>query len=794
MGAPPHARPRAWLLHACLVASAWLAPLAADAADAPLAPPAAAAGELYLEVKVNGRSTGNVVRFVQPPGQASLRAAADDLRTLGIVPAAGDAADYDLARIPGLTYTYDAAAQSIDLHVSDAVRTPFVVETRSTRALGQGSASPGAVFNYDLYARLGAAGQASALTEVRLFDDRGVFSSTALARMQGVKQGEGMSASVLRYDTSWSHANPETLTSVQVGDFISRSLSWSRSVRMGGVEWRKNFDLRPDMLTYPVPQIGGSAVVPSSVSLYVNQMQQYAGTVPDGPFVLNQVAGLNGAGQATLVTRDALGREVASTIPLYIDTRLLAPGFDDYALGAGFVRRNYGIQSFTYAPQPAITGSLRRGLTDMFTVEAHGEASTRVANGGAGVLMRLGNAGVVNGSLAASRAGGTIAASGGQASVGYQYLSPRYSIDAQSTRATAHYADLGSLEGTDVVRASDRLTLQAGLPHGQNLSFSYVGLRYGERAMARIAALAYGMQVTPRSNLSVNAYRDLDNPRAQGLMMTLSVTLPGRVGASATAGSQAGARSRTLALAQAGEVAASPGWSIQQGSQNGSDYLQGQAQYVSSTAQYSASLQRDAGRTQGALGMTGSLVAMNDRVLPARQTGTAFALVSTGLPDVTVLQENRPIGRTDRYGDLLVPNLVPYSVNRLGIDAEDLPLEVQVNQATMEVVPQRLAGVLANLRVERYDGATVKLVDAAGQPVPSGAVVAFASGVDSSIVGYDGIVFVAHVKPENELTLNWTASTGAGRCVVRFAYDINTAAPGATIGPLVCQSEKVPLQ
>jgi outer membrane usher protein len=96
--------------------------------------------------------------------------------------------------------------------------------------------------------------------------------------------------------------------------------------------------------------------------------------------------------------------------------------------------------------------------------------------------------------------------------------------------------------------------------------------------------------------------------------------------------------------------------------------------------------------------------------------------------------------------------------------------------------------------VERYDGATVTLVDAAGQPVPSGAVVAFASGVDSSIVGYDGIVFVAHVKPENELTLNWTASTGAGRCVVRFAYDINTAAPGATIGPLVCQSEKVPLQ
>jgi outer membrane usher protein len=566
---------------------------------------------------------------------------------------------------------------------------------------------------------------------------------------------------------------------------------------MGGVEWRKNFDLRPDVLTYPVPQIGGSAVVPSNVSLYVNQMQQYSGAVPDGPFVLNQVAGLNGAGQATVVTRDALGREVATTIPLYIDTRLLAPGFDDYALGAGMVRRNYGYRSFSYAPQPALTGSMRRGLTDRFTLEAHGEASTQLLNGGAGLLARIGNIGVLNAALAGSRAAGDIQAAGLQASVGYQYLSPTWAIDAQSTRASANYADLGSLEGTPVVRANDRVTLHGAISTRQNVSVSYVGQRLGVTPMARIAAVAYGLQITPGINLNVNAYRDLGDARTRGVQATLSFTLPGRMGASATAGSQGGAASRSLALSRAGEVAASPGWSIQQNTQGGASALQAQAQYISSTAQYSGSVQRDSSGSQGSLGIAGSIVAMNGRILPARQTGDAFALVSTGMPNVTVMQENRAIGRTDRHGDLLVPDLVPYVVNRLGIDADELPAEAQVAQSTMEVVPQRLVGVLAQLKVERYDGATVKLVDGAGKPVPSGATVAFAGGEPETIVGYDGIVFVAHARPHNALTLRWSADTsreGAptvdGSCLATFTYDLPTSVAGAMIGPVVCQPLK----
>jgi outer membrane usher protein len=399
----------------------------------------------------------------------------------------------------------------------------------------------------------------------------------------------------------------------------------------------------------------------------------------------------------------------------------------------------------------------------------------------------------VNAALAVSRSNGN----GAQASVGYQYLSPRFAVDVQSTRASRGHADLGTLEGTPIVRANDRATINFALASTRNVSLSYVGLRQGAAAPARIAALAWGAQIARGVALNVNAFRDLDNGRARGMSATLSVALPGRMGASASASRQSGATSHSLSLARAGEVAVSPAWSIQQGGQAGNQYGQAQVQYTGSTAQYSGQLQRDGGATHAALGMSGAIVAMNERILPARQTGAAFALVSTGLPNVMVLQENRAIGRTDSRGDLLVPDLVPYAVNRLGIDPDELPAEAMVAISTMEVVPQRQSGVVATLPVTRYDGATVAVVDGAGKPIPSGAAVTFGSGDAPTIVGYDGVVFVAHVKPKNMLTLRWMpeqdAATGTAReqrCIVRFNYDSQAQAPGATLPPVTCHLEK----
>lgn len=744
-----------------------------------------AAQELYLEVRIDGRPTGAVLPFRRlPDGRlvgdaASLREAGLDTARLTL-PASGSV---ELDAVQGLRFAFDAAAQSVDLRVEDALRDPTVLRPRPLRQAEQGNASPGLLLNYDLYARFGGQRGLSALNEVRWFGGHGVLTSSGNAVLHGGQRR------YIRYDTSWTRSDPATLSTLQVGDFVTPSLNWSRSYRMAGVEWRRNFELRPDLQTYPVAAITGSAVVPSSVSLYVNGVQQMAREVQGGPFVVDGVGGLNGAGQATLVTRDALGRSVSRSVPLYVDTRLMAAGLSDFALSAGVLRRDYGMESFRYAGTPVASASLRHGVSEALTVEAHAEAGRSQATLGTGALLRLGMAGVASAALAGSAG----RQRGAQLQLGYQYVSQHIAIDLQGTRASAGFGDLGSLEGQPVSRASDRAAVAWSLPALGSLSASYI--RYtlpatgqatdasGEAGSARLASLAWSRALGLGAYLSVSAYRDLDRREARGIMVSLSFALGSRVSASASGGRQNGAASRVATVTRAPDFEGGFGWSLQSGGSGDQRFEQGQLQYLGAHGMVNASVLRAGGVQDAGAGLSGALVAMDGAVVPARQVGAAFALVSTGLPGVPVLQENRPIGVTDANGRILLPNLIPYAANQVSIDTAGLPADMRVRSTSMQVVPQALAGVQALFAVERYRAATVIVHDAGGKPIAPGVRVEVAGGIDT-VAGFDGVVFVEGLSGRTRLRI------GAGRDACEAAFDDPT--PGKAgdalpqIGPVRC--------
>ena len=107
-------------------------------------------------------------------------------------------------------------------------------------------------------------------TEQRYFDPHGTLNNTGTAYLGG------RADRYIRYDTYWTHSDQDTLRTLRVGDTITSSLNWSRSVRVAGIQWGRNFALRPDLVTFPVSSLSASSVVPSSVSLYVNGVQQYS--------------------------------------------------------------------------------------------------------------------------------------------------------------------------------------------------------------------------------------------------------------------------------------------------------------------------------------------------------------------------------------------------------------------------------------------------------------------------------------------------------------------------------------
>lgn len=734
--------------------------------------------EVYLEVTLNGQPTGQILRF-RAIGDA-LSCAARDLSAIGIDTVrlgVEPSSEVALNAIDGLRYRYDAAAQRVELDVPDRWLRLYTVDARQLPGVVPASTGRGLLLNYDAYLQSDSGSRLALWSELRYFAPSGVLDST------GTLYANNRDRRYVRYDTSWSRSDPATLSTLQMGDAITASLAWSRSVRFAGFQWRSNFALRPDLITFPLPSFSGSAAVPSAVDLYVNNVRRASVEVPSGPFVLNNATGITGAGQATLVTRDALGRTVTTSLPLYIDTRMMSEGLSSYAVEAGFLRRRYGEVSFDYAPNLAGSGSWRHGMSDALTLEAHTEATSGLFNGGVGALVRLGQAGVLSGAVAGSGGSGF---HGGQASVGYQWIQPSLSIDAEMTRSFGDYGDLATREGSPTLRSLERLTFSVPLVGGQNLSLSYIGLRQRGAPESRIGSLSYLWSVGRRLSLNLSAYRDFAQRHSHGVFFSANLSLDHQQAASALVGSQGGQPYYNLQALRPADYAGGWGWGVQDGRSGGIGFRQAQLQYLGSAGQVAALVQSAAGHTVTSLDALGSVVWMDGSLQAARHIYDGFALVSTdGVANVPVLHENRFIGRTDEGGHLLVPDLNAYQNNALAIDSMKLAPDIRVDTTALTVVPQAQSGVLAHFPIARYAAASIVLRDGEGKPLPPGTRVHHEESGTDAVVGYDGLTFISELRAENHLRLQGTD----WHCAVSFGYQAPADHSLPVIGPLICQRQ-----
>lgn len=734
--------------------------------------------DVYLEVDLNGQPTSKIARFHLSKGK--LYASAADLEQVGLRmdrlgSGVGAAAEISLDTIAGLRYTYDAARQTIALRVPDELRTPYAIDSRALPETPPATSSSGIYVDYDLFASSSPGQPVALANETRYFNPSGVLSHSGIAYVSG---GERR---YLRYDTFWSRSNAAVPSTMQIGDTITSSLSWSRSIRIGGFQWRSNFSLRPDLVTFPVPALYGSAVVPSSVDVYLNNVKQFSGDVPSGPFIVNNVFGITGAGTATVVTRDALGRTISTSLPLYVDARMLAAGLSSFSFEAGFLRRAYGLASFSYDPHPAVSGSARYGLTDALTLEAHGEGTRGLVHAGGGALMRMGQSGVLNGALAVSTGHFT----GVQASLGYQLIRPQFSIEAQTVRAYGNFGDLASSDGALMPSATDQVTLSLPFVRRQSISLSYIGSKVPGAFASRIGAVSYTLGLGNLVSLNLNLYSDFRQHHASGCFVALNFAPSDRISTSASGAFANGRVDGTVNAIRSPDYAGEWGGGVQAGRMGGTSFGQSQVQYLGRAGEATAIAQRTGAAANASLDVSGAVVLMDRSIEFARRIDDGFALVSTdGVGDVPVLHDNRVIGVTDRSGHLLVSDLNAYESNRIGIDSMKLPVDARIAVTSMNVTPQARSGVLARFGMSRYAAASVIVLDAHGQAISAGSPVHDVESGKDTIVGYDGIVFIDELQRNNHLLVG----AGTSRCAVQFAYVPSRDGTIPTIGPLTCAS------
>src|SRR5215469_2000294 len=412
------------------------------------APAATALREAVLEISVNGTTGGEMIVALRGEGD-ELYLLADDLERLHLMPPPGAALTvkgheyYRVNSIRGARIQIDEGLQHVSLTVP-----PEALQSTWLHATSRGTgtftpADPGLFLNYQLSGQhVGGDTTGGALAELGIFASPGVLTNSMLAQ-----SADGVTAAeATRLDTTFTHDFVGRLETLTVGDSISDSGSWGNAVRFGGFHWGTNFGIRPDLITAPLLTARGTAVVPSTVDVFVNGQRVSSQSVPAGPFVIDHVPAVTGAGDLRLVVLDALGRERVITQSFYAGTTLLAQGLSDYAFDAGVARQNYALESLDYSG-PLISASYRRGLTNALTLEGHAELEGRgqyepydTHAAGLDLATRIGHWGIV--SLTVAQGGNTLE-SGLLTGASFEHRGPRFSLTMSSFYASDGFHQIG---------------------------------------------------------------------------------------------------------------------------------------------------------------------------------------------------------------------------------------------------------------------------------------------------------------------------------------------------------------
>lgn len=758
----------------------------AEAGDLPPPPSgmeAVADAQLFLELVVNQMNTGRVVAVDQRGGRFFLPASA--LRDSGMKLPENISAEVDLDSLPGLHSEYDSVGQRLLLNVPPDWLPEQFVGNRQAYPRTPALSSFGALLNYDLYLNDtdDAGTYLAAWNEVRLFDSWGTLSNTGQYRR--TLSGEAVSTSnngYLRYDTTWRYSDDERLLTYEAGDLVSGALPWSSSVRLGGVQLSRDFGVRPDLVTYPLPQFAGEAAVPSSVDLFINGYKSSSADLQPGPYTLTNIPFINGAGEAVVVTTDALGRQVSTTVPFYVTSSLLQKGLSDFSVAAGTLRRDYGLRDFGYGPG-VTSGSLRYGLSDNFTLESHAEASDSLTLGGLGGNLRLGNFGVLNTALSQSQFDGE---SGQQLSLGYQYSSQRYSFSYQRMQRRDQYADLTVIDTpyTTLSKRSEQATLSLNLDSWGSLGVGYFDVRAADESRTRLLNLTWSKPLWRDTSFYLSGNREIgDTNWAVQAQLVIPFDLHGSLAISSER-SKTGQTQQRVNYSRAVPTEGGVGFNLGYAQGDAPTYRQADLTWRLQSVQLQAGVYGTSEAETRWADASGSLVWMDRQLFAANRIDDAFVVVSTdGYADIPVRYENQLVGQTDRNGHLLVPWSSAYYRGKYEIDPLNLPANVRSPNVEQRIAVRRGSGYLLEFPLSRIVAASIVLVDARQQELPLGSGVVHEQSGTQTVVGWDGLVYLENLQAQNSLRV--TLADGK-TCQVQFAVDMKQDQI-PLIGPLVCK-------
>jgi outer membrane usher protein len=713
------------------------------------------AQEALLEVSVNGETQTAWSLVMTVDGAPWVRRA--DLRSWGVQLAADnptarlpDDALLPLNGVPGVHATIDLADSHLAVDVQPALLTAHHFRTAAEAA--RPMPSPWAAFvNYDVGAgRTGDANDFRALTEV------GIVSGNWVARSSWFASAQPGQAVVPRLDSNLTLDFPETRTSVQLGDTFAILGANAEVVRVAGFSWATDFSLTPTFITVPLPTVSSLTASASTVDLYVNGSKTQQLSVPGGPYSISGVPVTTGAGELTVVTHDLLGRTESFTQSYYIAPQMLAAGLSAWDIQVGAKRKNYGVSGDQYSGWLADVGQ-RVGVSDHLTALWRVEADETGAGASVQWLFLAARNYLFTLSpscaLTSAEAGCLLAAG-----IEHDATQIAYGIDAQY--ATTQYQPVAAADRGVSPRWQLFSHAQAAAAYGYSFA---VGATWREDLFG-----AHSLNVNFSAGKSWFGGGHVDfvlgrtlGPTASSyftLVYTRSLDLERTVSAQTYAnnGQMGGGASLQRNL----PLGTGYGYLLQ-ASQDSNAGINAAAEWNGESAALAGLAQREGERSSVAAEVSGALLWVADDWLAARHVNRSFAVLHAGdLSGLPVYLNEQQVATTDARGLAVLPDLRPYEVNHVALDATTLPLSLDVSQLRFDVTPYRRGGAFIEVPVRL--AASVRLLLPDGRWVPAGARIQLRAG--SIPVGNGGEAYVQGIAGENPLSVEWEG----GRCLAKL--------------------------
>jgi outer membrane usher protein len=596
--------------------------------------------------------------------------------------------------------------------------------------------------------------------------------------------------SAVRGLSSVTFDDADALRRLVVGDAFATTSALGGGALVGGLSIAREFRLDPYAIRAPLPRLSGFASTPSTLEVYVNGVLTREVPLPPGGYDVSNLPVTTGAGNVQTVLKDAFGRSEALSWQYYYTPALLARGLSDYGYSVGFRRLDLGRSSFEYG-RPVFLGRHRVGVLDTLTLGGRLDAAEDLLSGGPSATLGL-PFGAIDLEAAASVEGGSRDPDaargrtlGAAASLGYSFVSRRFSGGALVRLLSPRYAHAALRAGDD--RGSLQTGVYAGAPVGSRLnlgvSYSLVERRDAGRSDSASARADLLLARNVTLGLSGSRSKSPDGAPVHDVFASLSWAFaPGSVADVAVRSDD-----RASAGVQRGLPAGTGfGYRARAGLAEAAGEGSGVVQYQWDHGRYELQYDRSSATRVGTATLAGGVVVLGERLFLSRPVQEGYGLIRVGVPGIRGFAEGQEIGRTDARGDLLVPRLLPYYGNRLGIADRDVPVEYRIGRTELLAAPTQRGGVVTRFAVVPLRALEGELVTAAGggavPPAYGELTVRASAGSFSSPVGRDGRFYLESVPPGTyEGEVEWSG----GRC--RVALVVPESPPMADAGLVRCE-------